>query len=175
MRRIVIGVMGAGDSASAIEVAHARELGERIATEGWVLLTGGRDAGVMAAANEGAKRVHGSLTVGILPFHDSGASLDVDVVIATDLGNGRNNVNILSSDVVIACGVSGPGTVLEIALALKNHRPLILLDADRDAVDFFSRIAGKRVAAVRSPEAAVALARQLLTGVDGLESPSAAN
>lgn len=175
MRRIVIGVMGAGDAASAIEVAHARELGERIAREGWVLLTGGRDAGVMAAANEGAKRVHGSLTIGVLPFHDSGASLDVDVVIATDLGNGRNNVNVLSSDVVIACGVSGPGTVSEIALALKNHRPLVLLDAAEDAIEFFSRIARRRIPSARTPEEAVALTKQLLGRVDGLESPSATN
>lgn len=162
MRRTVIGVMGAGDAASATEVAHARELGERIASEGWVLLTGGRDAGVMAAANEGAKRVHGSLTIGILPFHDSGASLDVDVVIATDLGNGRNNVNVLSSDVVIACGVSGPGTVSEIALALKNHRPVVLLDADAAAAEFFSRMARRPILRAKSPEEAVAMAKKLL-------------
>src|SRR5512140_1152800 len=162
MRRTVIGVMGAGDAASATEVAHARELGERIAREGWVLLTGGRDAGVMAAANEGAKRVAGSLTIGVLPFHASSASLDVDIVIATDLGNGRNNVNVLSSDVVIACGVSGPGTVSEIALALKNHRPVVLLDADDDATEFFSRIARRKLPAAKTPEQAVAIAKELL-------------
>ncbi|PIE13294.1 MAG: DNA-binding protein, partial [Proteobacteria bacterium] len=39
----------------------------------------------------------------------------------------RNVINILSSDVVVACRGSG-GTLSEIALALRCERPLVLLD-----------------------------------------------
>ena len=43
--------------------------------------------------------------------------------------NPRNIINILSSDVVVACRGSG-GTLSEIALALRFERPLVLLDFD---------------------------------------------
>jgi predicted Rossmann-fold nucleotide-binding protein len=42
------------------------------------------------------------------------------------LGDGRNIINILSSDVVVALPGS-TGTLSEIALALKNQKPLYLL------------------------------------------------
>ena len=54
MRKIIIGVMGSGEKAKAIDVQNAYELGKLIAQEGWVLLTGGRNVGVMEAANQGA-------------------------------------------------------------------------------------------------------------------------
>ncbi|MEM1311684.1 MAG: hypothetical protein AAGF98_19650, partial [Cyanobacteria bacterium P01_H01_bin.153] len=51
----------------------------------------------------------------------------VDIPILTGLGQGRNVINVLSSRVVIACGY-GPGTLAEMALAIKLGRPLILLN-----------------------------------------------
>jgi predicted Rossmann-fold nucleotide-binding protein len=66
-RRPVAGVMGAGDGASGADILLAERLGELLARAGFVVLTGGRDAGVMAAATRGAKRVPESLTVGVLP------------------------------------------------------------------------------------------------------------
>ena len=71
-RRAVVGVMGAGEGASAEAVALAEELGECISARGWVLLTGGRPAGVMAAASRGAARVDGHLVVGVLPDEGKG-------------------------------------------------------------------------------------------------------
>ncbi|MEW5918155.1 MAG: cytochrome, partial [Gemmatimonadota bacterium] len=118
--------MGAAQAA-ARHVADAERLGELLARDGWVVLTGGRPYGVMEAASRGAKRVAGSLTIGVLPTADEDPSPFVDVAIRTDMGHGRNNVNVLSSDVVIACGIEGPGTTSEVALALKNGRPVILL------------------------------------------------
>lgn len=50
MRKIVIGVMGPGDNATPSDLQNAYELGKSIAQEGWVLLTGGRNVGVMDAA-----------------------------------------------------------------------------------------------------------------------------
>jgi uncharacterized protein (TIGR00725 family) len=61
---------------------------------------------------EGAKNHDPSgLTIGILPGKDKEQLADcVDVGIVTGMDNARNNINILSSDVVIACGV-GAGSL----------------------------------------------------------------
>jgi len=126
MRRTVIGVMG-GSAADEETQATARELGRLIAENGWVLLNGGRPSGVMDASAKGA-RAAGGLTVGVLYGDDrEGASLGLDVVIPTGLGAARNVINILASDVVVACRGSG-GTLSEIALALRFERPVVLLD-----------------------------------------------
>ncbi len=136
MRKIIIGVMGPGAGAKATELAYAYELGLLIGQQGWVLLTGGRNMGVMDAASLGAKAANG-LTIGILPTDDTTAiSSSVDIAIITDMGNARNNINVLSSDVVIACGM-GAGTASEIALALKQNRKVILLNDNEESKCFF--------------------------------------
>lgn len=148
--------MGAGEGAHPIDISNARKLGELIAREGWVLLTGGRDVGVMKAVNQGAKQVEGSLTIGILPSTTDAISPDVDVAIITDMHNARNNINVLSSNVVIACGTGGPGTVSEVALALKAGKPVILLGAHPATSSFFQGLGGKTVLVVATPEEAIA-------------------
>jgi hypothetical protein len=162
-RRPLIGVMGAGESASDADTSLAEELGERIAREGWVLLSGGRNAGVMAAANRGAKRIADSLTVGILPSESGDVSPDVDVAVFTGMGNARNVVNVLSSQVVIACGSGGPGTASEVALALKSRKPVILLAPDPSGEVFFRKLGGKLFVASTAEEA-TRLIKTLLPG-----------
>ncbi|MGQ0537812.1 MAG: cytochrome [Gemmatimonadaceae bacterium] len=167
-RRPVIGVMGAAEA--SLERAHAAEaLGELLAAAGWVVLTGGRACGVMDAACRGAKRVAGSLTIGVLPGADDVPSDHVDVVIRSDLGYARNNVNVLSSDVVVACGVEGPGTASEVALALKNRRPVVLMAPGPAARAFFLELgdSGTRVRVVQSPEDAVEAVRHFLANTLG--------
>ena len=160
-RKPVIAVVGAG-RASGAAVENARELGRLITENGWVLITGGRNAGVMKAANEGAKEVHGSLTIGILPNPEAEISPAVDVAIVTDTGDARNNIIVLSADVVIACGVEEAGTASEVALAIKNGKDVILLNADDGASRFFTRIGDQRVHAANSPEDAIATVARLL-------------
>ena len=127
MTRILIGVIGPGETAAPAAMQTAAALGTAIARQGWGLLTGGRAAGVMGAASQGARAANG-LVVGVLPGVDTAQmSAAVDIAICTGLGQGRNVINVLSSRVVIACGI-GPGTLSEIALALKLHKPLILLE-----------------------------------------------
>ena len=127
-RRKVVGVMGGADVPADV-ASTAEELGRRIARAGWVLLTGGRPAGVMEAASRGA-RSEGGLVVGVLPDADPDqANKYVDVAIATAQSDARNLVNVLSCDVVVAC-FGGAGTISEVALAVKNRRPLVLLDFD---------------------------------------------
>lgn len=162
-RRPVIGVIGAGEpGAQALQGAY--RLGELLARAGWVVLTGGRPAGVMEAACAGAKSVPGSLTIGILPTGPDGpVSAYVDLAIFTGLGEARNAINVLSSDVVVACGVEGPGTASEVALALRAERPTLLLAPAPTASAFFRTIAAQEALhEVRTPEAAVALMEETL-------------
>lgn len=162
MRRTVIGVMGAGENATPRAVVRARQLGALIAAEGWVLLTGGRGTGVMDAASRGARDA-GGLVVGVLPGTDGAeASEAVDVVLVTGLGSARNNVNVLSSDVVIACGSLEAGTLSEVALALKAGKPVVVLTEDDEGLSFLQRTGRGRLRAAGDPEEAVALARSAL-------------
>jgi uncharacterized protein (TIGR00725 family) len=127
IRKYIVGVMGGGDGASPEDCSMAYRLGGLIAREGWVLLNGGRAAGVMEASARGA-RENGGLTIGVLP--DTGAQLAsryIDIPIATGMGDGRNYINVLSSNIVVALP-GRAGTISEIALALKNGRKVILLN-----------------------------------------------
>jgi uncharacterized protein (TIGR00725 family) len=146
--------MGPGEDATDADNANAFKLGKLLAEAGWVVLSGGRDAGVMRAVNRGAKSA-GGLTIGIVPTADSRVSPDVDVVVVTEMHNARNNINVLSSHVVIACGDGGPGTVSEIALAMKAGKPVILLGANELSRAFFSRLARDKLWFATSPEEAV--------------------
>ncbi len=162
MRKIVIGVMGPGANPSPEDCENARELGKLVAQQGWVLLTGGRDAGVMDAASQGAKSA-GGLVVGILPTADTkGMSDAVDIAIATDMGSARNNINVLSSDVVIACGI-GAGTASEIALALVAKKKAILLNNNPEGQVFFKKLSEENVFVVQTPEEAIALTSKLIS------------
>jgi uncharacterized protein (TIGR00725 family) len=154
--------MGAGQ-ASRESLVAARELGRLIAEHGWILLTGGRPLGVMDAACAGAKEVAGSLTLGILPSTTGGVAAGVDIAVFTGLGDARNAVNVLTSDVVVACGVEGPGTASEVALALKAEKPVILLCAAPAATAFFRTVTGAgRLQEARTPADAVQQIEKLL-------------
>ena len=153
--------MGPGNGAKAEDLSNAYQLGTRIATEGWVLLTGGRQAGVMEAANQGAKEA-GGLTVGILPTSNTTVvSEAVDIAIFTDMGNARNNINVLSSDIIIACGM-GMGTASEIALALKNGKKVILLTDHQESQRFFTSLSFDSVLLAASPQEAIELVKSAL-------------
>ncbi|MBD1904689.1 TIGR00725 family protein [Funiculus sociatus GB2-A5] len=162
MRKIIIGVMGPGANATETDLQNAYKLGNLIAQSGWVLLTGGRNAGVMDAASKGAKAANG-LTIGILPTNDTSAvSNAVDIAIVTDMGNGRNNINVLSSNVVIACGM-GAGTASEIALALKNHKKVILLTNHPESKVFFQSLSEDSILIANTPAAAIEIVKEVLS------------
>ena len=127
---MIIGVMG-GAAADAKDLEDAYTLGVLIARQGWLLLNGGRDAGIMSASARGAFD-QGGLTIGILPgSNPKEASEYIRIPIATGVGNARNCINVLSSHVVVACP-GGMGTLSEIALALKCNKPVILLNYETD-------------------------------------------
>jgi uncharacterized protein (TIGR00725 family) len=157
-RRPVIGIMGQSE-ADAVTLDRARRLGELAAEAGWIVLTGGWPAGVMEAACAGAKSVPGSLTIGILPTGPDGpVSPYVDVAVFTGLGEARNAVNALTSDVVVACGAGGPGTASEVALAMKAGRPTVLLAPSAGAAAFFGEIRSKGLLLTAdTPEAVISI------------------
>jgi uncharacterized protein (TIGR00725 family) len=129
---------------------------------GWILLTGGRNTGVMDAAPKGAKS-KGGLTIGILGDRDTArASEHCDICIVTGVGDARNNINVLSSDVVIARAGS-LGTITEVSFALINRKPVILLNFDIGPAydDIFQR-AGGCLHKATSPDEAVQIASGLI-------------
>ena len=78
--------------------------------------------------------------VGVLPHaSDRDISDAVDIAIMTGMGSARNNINVLSSDVVIACGM-GAGTASEVALALKANKPIVLLTQHLESQLFFKTL-----------------------------------
>ena len=161
MRRAIVGVMGAGELATTKDVQLAEQLGQAIAKNNWVLLTGGRNVGVMDAASRGAKAANG-LVIGILPNKNISQISDaVDVPIITDLGHARNNINVLSSNLIIACGM-GLGTASEVALALKNHQPVILLNQTKLTFQFFASLTTDNLFCAATVEEAIAQAQKIL-------------
>lgn len=133
-------MVGPGDGASDDAVADATHVGRLIAERGWITLTGGRAAGVMAAAVAGA-RAAGGTSVGILPdAHRDDAAPGLTIALATGLGEARNAVLVSAADALIACGLN-PGTLSEIALALRAQKPVALVRADAEAAALFESMA----------------------------------
>ena len=119
-----IGVIGAGDCNDDV-AAKAEAVGREIAKRGGVLICGGL-GGVMEAAAKGAAS-QGGLTIGILPTsHKKNANPYIDIAICTGMGQARNAIIALTSDVLIAVG-GEYGTLSEIALGLKAGKPVISL------------------------------------------------
>ena len=131
-----VAVVGPGEEASSQAISDAATVGRLIAERGWITLTGGRAAGVMAAAAAGASAA-GGVSIGILPGSDRvDAAPGLTVAIATGLGEGRNVILVTAADAVIACGVN-PGTASEIALAIRAGKPTALVGPDATTSAFF--------------------------------------
>jgi uncharacterized protein (TIGR00725 family) len=120
---INVAVVGPGSSASPDEVATAESVAETLARDGAVIVTGGLD-GVMRAAARGARR-GGGVSVGLLPGTDrSGGSPAHTVLLPTGLGELRNGLVVRAADVVVAIG-GGWGTLSEVALAVRIGVPVV--------------------------------------------------
>jgi len=130
-KSFIIGVMGSHRDESPAVMEEARRLGEGIAMRGHALLTGG-GPGVMRAASEGAYRA-GGLVIGVLP-NDRRHPLEkypneyVDIPIYTGMSDARNVINAKTPHVIVALS-GGPGTLSEMALALRAETPVISLHA----------------------------------------------
>ena len=120
--KAIVAVIGGGEC-TAVEAAAAEEVGRLLVQGGAVVVCGGL-GGVMEAAARGAGGA-GGVTVGILPGTDPGAANRyIAVPIATGLGEARNAVIVQAAQALIAVG-GGPGTLSEIALALRLGKPVV--------------------------------------------------
>jgi uncharacterized protein (TIGR00725 family) len=157
--------VGPGAGATAKECETAASVAELAARQGWIIITGGRPAGVMQAALRGTK-AGGGLSLGIIPSSDArDAAPECDVVVASGLGEARNVLVALSSDVVIACGMNA-GTASEVAFALAAHRSVVLIAPDPHVTEFFQRIGGALVSIAADPAEAISLALTQLQRTD---------
>lgn len=155
----IIGVMGGG-SADDESAASAYRLGALIAEQGWILLNGGRAAGIMEASAKGAYDREG-ITVGILPDdHSRKTSAYIKIPILTGMGMARNAINVLSSDVVVACP-GGTGTISEIALALKSHKPVVLFNFNMKSL-FEAIPASEKMYYAASPEEVIDIIKTII-------------
>jgi uncharacterized protein (TIGR00725 family) len=161
MRKIIIGVMGPGEGATTQDIDRAFKIGCSIAQHDWILLSGGRNLGVMDAVSKGAKSV-GGLTLGIIPANDNTQTSDfVDLAIVTGMGSARNYINILSSDVLVACGM-GMGTASEVAMALKAKKYVVLLTDNDESKSFFQKIGGDNLKIVVNEKEAIEAVQNFL-------------
>ena len=117
----IVAVIGTG-TCDARTAATAREVGALLAQAGCTVVTGGL-GGVMAAASAGA-RAAGGRVVGILPGADpADANPDVELAIATGMGDARNAILANTAQGFVAVG-GAEGTLSEIAFALKRGKPV---------------------------------------------------
>ncbi len=112
-----------------------------------VVLTGGRDVGVMEKCGlSGREEVSGSLTIGVLPSTRERVSKYVDLAIITEMGNARNNVNVMSSNVVVVCGLLGAGD--GVGSRIWHQKPgsrSFLVGATPTEEKFFKKLGGRLI------------------------------
>lgn len=162
MRKPIIGVMGPGNEATKIVTDAAYELGKQIAREGWIILNGGRKQGVMDAVSRGGFD-GGGVVLGIsFTDNNDNTSDGVTISVVTGMGSARNNINVLTSDIIVACGL-GAGTASEVALALKAKKKVILMNNDELAINFFQSIDEENVLVAKSVEEAIKIIKKNLT------------
>ena len=167
-----IGVIGQSASHGPVSpdaLRMAEQTGREIAARGGVLVCGGLD-GVMEAAARGSK-LGGGLTVGLLPGLDrESANSHIDVRIATGLGIIRNHLIVRTSDAIIVIA-GGIGTLNEVTLAYQV-KPVVVLETSGGWAGRLRGVALNgayledshvgRLHYARDPAAAVALAYDLI-------------
>jgi len=150
-RVFIVGVIGAHEGNQDL-LDRAFDLGQKIAERGYVLLTGG-GGGVMRSASQGAW-MSGGLVIGVLPSDRQQPKKGypnqfVSIPIYTGMSDARNVINVKSSNVVVALE-GGPGTLSEVALAIKAGTPVILL-----ACPQFEQLTQSQVVAVQAVQEAM--------------------
>ena len=120
-----LAIAGPGDATSD-QMQDARELARRFAAAGVIVVCGGLD-GVMGAAAQGVADA-GGICVGLLPGGDRReANPALTVAIPSGMGEMRNALLVRSADVVLAVGGSW-GTLSEVALAVRSGVPTVWLN-----------------------------------------------
>ncbi|MCR4337819.1 MAG: TIGR00725 family protein, partial [Candidatus Omnitrophica bacterium] len=127
-QKITVSVIGGHAINGEVEyIAH--DVGKIIAKMGCVLVCGGLDGAMMAAAR-GAKEAKG-LTIGLLPGKDkTDANPYIDIALPTSIGFARNAIVACSADVIVALPGSY-GTTSEICYGMVFNRPVLDLGGSK--------------------------------------------
>lgn len=121
MRSKQVVIIGSSDASDHLDTAM--HIGQFVADNGWVLVSGGR-TGIMEAASRGASEAGGTV-VGITPSHQfDEANHYCTIVIPSGIGFARNSMNVLSGDVIVSLGGKS-GTLSELAYAWQYGKPVI--------------------------------------------------
>jgi uncharacterized protein (TIGR00725 family) len=156
LARKLLAIVGPGEGAPPDAVADAERIGELAARAGWVVLCGGRNAGVMAAAARGAA-LAGGIAIGLLPSPDHRETAPgLTAALATGLGEARDAALAQSCDAMVVCGMSA-GTAAEVALAIRAWKPVVLIRPERATEDFLAGLSGDRLFVTGDADQAVAL------------------
>lgn len=123
-----IGVIGQSGEIPEETIKLAEEIGQEIARQGAILLTGGT-SGVMEAVSKGAKEAHG-LVVGILHGDKVDDANDyIDIPITTGLNfDYRSLILIHSCDAIIMIAGAN-GTLGELSAAYLNRKPVVIVES----------------------------------------------
>lgn len=128
--KIIVGLMGPGETATPEQ---------------------NEDAFALGASMRGAS-LHNGLTIGILPGDNVQASSPyTQIRIVTGMGSARNSINVLTSHVIVVCGMAA-GTASEVSLAIRANKKVIFLKQDKLTIEFFKKLGTYRVIAVESVE-----------------------
>jgi uncharacterized protein (TIGR00725 family) len=118
-----VAVVGPGQGAREQDLTDATGAGALLAAAGVVVITGGLD-GVMAAAARGVREAGGT-SIGLLPSSQRGDGDPAhSLLLPTGLGELRNALVVRTADVVLAIGGSW-GTLSEVALAVRGGTPVV--------------------------------------------------
>lgn len=121
-QKITISVIGGHSINEEVEqIAH--KVGEIVAKMGAILVCGGLD-GTMVAAARGCKKAGGT-TIGLLPGKEKNdANPFIDIALPTSIGYARNAIVACSAHIIVALPGSY-GTSCEISYGLVFGRPVI--------------------------------------------------
>jgi Predicted Rossmann fold nucleotide-binding protein len=159
--KTIVGIMGPNNSKEK-NLKDAYEIGKYVAEKEYITLTGGLNRGIQNEALKGAKSSNG-LTIGIMPFNEPKEYSEyVDIPIVTNMRSGRNYINSLSSNLVIACGVDN-GTISEISLSLvkSNQKQVIIVGAIEEANSLFKKLNPNLVYIVKDYKECIELMKKI--------------
>lgn len=115
----------------------AEEIGKKLAENNCIVVTGGK-SGIMESAAKGAKNAGGT-TVGMITKNERFSSndyIDVEITLGAEVIGMQEYLLPIMCDAVIVLG-GGAGTLIEIAAAYSNKRPIIALEGTGTWVDLF--------------------------------------
>ena len=136
MQRSICVYCGSRDGADPVFVEQAEGLGAALAEEGWRLVYGAGDVGLMGRIARAAQAA-GADTFGVIPQHLLDREVgkrDLTRFVVTETMHERKKVMVMNADAIVVMP-GGPGSLDEFFEALTwrqlglHDKPIVLLDA----------------------------------------------